>query len=80
MIVRWVIALSPSEFGFARSRWSCEVVAIVLRNHGIPDPMFGEKVEDLKKIQRRVKKDYVLALDLYDTGVYDALHNVLGER
>jgi 3-methyladenine DNA glycosylase AlkD len=44
----------------------------VLRNHGIPDPLFGVKVEDLKKIQRRVKKDYRLALDLYDTGVYDA--------
>lgn len=44
----------------------------VLRNHRIPDPLFGVKVEDLKKIQRRVKKDYRLALDLYDTGVYDA--------
>src|SRR5215831_12535520 len=44
----------------------------VLRNHGIADPMFGVKVEDLKKIQRRVKKDYRLALDLYDTGIYDA--------
>jgi 3-methyladenine DNA glycosylase AlkD len=44
----------------------------VLRNHGIPDPMFGVKVEDLKRVQRRVKKDYLLALDLYDTGIYDA--------
>ena len=44
----------------------------VLRNHGIPDPMFGVKVEDLKKVQRRVKTDYLLALDLYDTGIYDA--------
>ena len=44
----------------------------VLRNHGIPDPMLGVKVEDLKKVQRRVKKDYRLALDLYDTGIYDA--------
>jgi 3-methyladenine DNA glycosylase AlkD len=44
----------------------------VLRNHGIPDPMFGVKVEDLKKVQKRVKKDYLLALDLYDTGIYDA--------
>jgi hypothetical protein len=34
--------------------------------------MFGVKVEELKKIQRRVKKDYRLALGLYDTGVYDA--------
>jgi 3-methyladenine DNA glycosylase AlkD len=44
----------------------------VLRNHGIPDPMLGVKVEDLKKVQRQVRKDYHLALDLYDTGIYDA--------
>ena len=44
----------------------------VLRNHGVPDPMFGVKIEHLKKIRRRVKKDYRLALDLYDTGNYDA--------
>ena len=44
----------------------------VLRNHGVPDPMFGVKIEDLKKFQKRVKKDYRLALDLYDTGIYDA--------
>jgi hypothetical protein len=44
----------------------------VLRNHSIPDPMFGVKVEDIKKIQKRVKKDHRLALDLYDTGIYDA--------
>jgi len=44
----------------------------VLRNHGIPDPCFGVKVDELKKIQKRIKKDYQLALDLYDTGIYDA--------
>jgi hypothetical protein len=27
------------------------------------------KIGDLKKIQKRIKKDYRLALDLYDTGV-----------
>ena len=46
----------------------------VLRNHGIPEPMFGVSVEELKKIQKRVKKDYQLALDLYDTGIYDAMY------
>src|SRR5262245_36158264 len=46
----------------------------VLRNHGIPEPMFGVKIEELKKIQKRVKKDYQLALDLYDTGIYDAMY------
>jgi putative transposase len=31
LAVRWVLTLSPSEFRFARSRWSCEAVAVVLR-------------------------------------------------
>jgi 3-methyladenine DNA glycosylase AlkD len=44
----------------------------VLFNHGVKEPVFGVKIEELKKIQKRVKKDYQLALDLYDTGVYDA--------
>src|SRR5260370_2748316 len=46
----------------------------VLLNHGIREPMFGVKIEDMKKIQKRIKKDYQLALDLYDTGIYDAMY------
>lgn len=46
----------------------------VLLKHGIPEPLFGVKIEHLKKIQKRIKKDYQLALDLYDTGVYDAMY------
>ena len=45
-----------------------------LRHHGIPEPFFGVKVEELKKIQKRIKQDYRLALDLYDTGIYDAMY------
>ena len=32
------------------------------------------KIGDLKKIQKRIKKDYKLALELYDTGNYDAMY------
>ena len=32
------------------------------------------KTGDLKKIQKRIKKDYKLALDLYKTGNYDAMY------
>jgi 3-methyladenine DNA glycosylase AlkD len=46
----------------------------VLRKHGVQEPLFGVKVEELKKIQKRVKKDYQLALDLYNTGIYDAMY------
>jgi transposase len=30
-VVRWVLTLSPTQFRFARSRWSCEAAAVVLR-------------------------------------------------
>lgn len=46
----------------------------ILRNHGITGPLFGVKVEDLKKYEKAIKKDYQLALDLFDTGVYDAIY------
>ena len=36
MIVRRVVTLTPSGFGFAHSRWSCEAAAVVLReDHGV---------------------------------------------
>lgn len=44
----------------------------VMRNHGVNGPLFGVKIQDLKKYEKAIKKDYQLALDLYDTGVYDA--------
>jgi 3-methyladenine DNA glycosylase AlkD len=46
----------------------------ILANHGVTGPCFGVKVDELKKIQKRVKMDYRLALDLYDSGVYDAMY------
>ena len=46
----------------------------VLFNHGIPEPCYGVKIDELKKIQKCIKMDYRLALDLYDTGVYDAMY------
>jgi 3-methyladenine DNA glycosylase AlkD len=46
----------------------------VLVNHGIREPFFGVKVAEMKKIEKRVKKDYQLALDLYETGNYDAMY------
>jgi transposase len=31
VVVGWVLTRTPRSFGFARSRWSCEAVAVVLR-------------------------------------------------
>ena len=46
----------------------------VILKHGVREPCFGVKIEELKKIQKRIGKDYRLALDLYDTGIYDAMY------
>ncbi len=51
-----------------------ESIKKVLRNHGVQEPFFGVKIGDMKTIQKRIKKDYQLALDLYDTGIYDAMY------
>jgi len=48
--------------------------ADTMRRHLAVDPVYGVKVEDLKKIQKRIKKDYKLALELYESGVYDAMY------
>lgn len=46
----------------------------VLMNHGACEPFYGVSVEDLKKIQKRIKRDHALALELYDTGISDAMY------
>jgi len=46
----------------------------VFLKHGAREPFFGVKVQDLKKIVKKVKKDHALALDLYETGNSDAMY------
>jgi 3-methyladenine DNA glycosylase AlkD len=46
----------------------------VLMNHGAKEPFFGVKVGDMKPIVKKIKKDYKLSLDLYDTGNSDAMY------
>lgn len=43
-------------------------------NHGVPGPLYGVKVSDLKILQKKIKKDYNLSLRLFDTGIYDAMY------
>jgi len=42
--------------------------------HGAKEPFYGVKVQDLKKIQKIVKKNHELALELYDSGNSDAMY------
>ena len=51
-----------------------EGTARVLINHGAKKPCYGVKVEDLKKIQKLVKVDHDLALELFNSGVFDAMY------
>lgn len=47
---------------------------VLMNNHGVKEPVFGVAISELKRFQKRIKKDHQLALDLYDTGVYDAMY------
>ncbi len=51
-----------------------EGIKKILLKHGVREPLFGVKVEDLKVIQKKVRKDYQLAKDLYATGNADAMY------
>ena len=42
--------------------------------HGMKEPLFGVKIGQLKTLQKRIKKDYQLAKDLYATGNADAMY------
>ncbi|MCW3072994.1 MAG: alkylation repair protein [Flaviaesturariibacter sp.] len=44
----------------------------IFDRHGVKDINYGVKIGDLKKIQKVVKKNHQLALELYETGVSDA--------
>lgn len=51
-----------------------EGIKKILLKHGVLEPFFGVKVEHLKVIQKKIKKDYQLAKDLYATGNADAMY------
>lgn len=46
----------------------------VLRNHGAHDPCLGVKISDMKALQKQLKRDYSLSLELYDSCVYDVMY------
>jgi len=46
----------------------------ILLKHGVREPFFGVKIEHLKPIQKKIKKDYALANELYFTNNADAMY------
>lgn len=45
-----------------------------LMKHGAREPFFGVKVQELKKILKKTKKNHELSLALFDTGNSDAMY------
>ena len=46
----------------------------IFLKHGAREPFYGVKVQDLKKIKKKVKTDHQLSLELYATGNSDAMY------
>ncbi len=46
----------------------------VFVNHGAREPFYGVKIEDLKKIGKKIKGNHEIAMELYDTGISDAMY------
>ena len=44
----------------------------IYRRHGVGDDQFGVSFGNLRKLQKRIKKDHALALELWSTGNHDA--------
>ncbi|MBN1349965.1 DNA alkylation repair protein [candidate division KSB1 bacterium] len=51
-----------------------ETTKKIWMKHGAREPFFGVKIENLKKIQKAVKKNYELSLQLFATGNSDAMY------
>lgn len=66
--------MTTPEIIEALKSYGQESIKKVHRAHGAKEPFYGVKVEDLKKIQKVVKKDYALSLELYNTGISDAMY------
>lgn len=46
----------------------------IFMSHGAAEPFYGVKVGDMKLIQKKVKKNHELSLELFDTGILDAMY------
>jgi len=49
-----------------------EQVRSLFLKHGVKEPVYGVKIEELKKIQKKIRKDHTLSLGLYRSGIADA--------
>lgn len=51
-----------------------ESVKKIWMNHGAKEPFYGVKIADMKPVQKKIKKDYKLSMELYNSGIGDAMY------
>ncbi|MEM1323370.1 MAG: DNA alkylation repair protein [Bacteroidota bacterium] len=66
--------MTLEEVMSALAAYGDEKTKSVLIRHGAKEPFFGVKVQDLKKILKKTKKNHELSLQLYATGNTDAMY------
>ncbi len=66
--------MSTKEILLELERYGDEKTKKTYLNLGAKEPLFGVKVQDLKKILKKTKKNHELSLALYATNNYDAMY------
>lgn len=66
--------MTAKEILQALKEYGDEQTKKTLMKHGAQEPLFGVKVQDLKKILKKTKKNHDLSLELYATGNSDAMY------
>lgn len=66
--------MNYDELMQALASMSSEQTKSTYIRHGAKEPIFGVKIGDMKKLVKHVKKDQALALQLYESGNYDAMY------
>lgn len=66
--------MTTAEVMKSLKEYGNEKTKAMYMKHGAREPFYAVKVSDLKKIVKKVKKNYQLSLELYDTGNSDAMY------
>jgi len=69
-----LLSMTVKEIMTELEAFGNEGIKKILLKHGVKEPFFGVKVEHLKTIQKKIKKDYQLANELYATHNADAMY------
>jgi len=66
--------MTTDEILMELQEYGDEQTKTTLMNHGAKEPLFGVKVQDLKNILKKTKKNHELSLELFATGNSDAMY------